>query len=269
MGAVEVTAHLHEALRPWATLAAVSRELRAMHAAAVEATPAAPLVFVAGGIEHNGDIEGLELALNPALYEGARADGGAELRRYFTQLPEAVLSLPSLPFALGVMLGFRWRYATDDGGAVRLSGEELHAYMDAARWRDKHKGAAAETLARALDAVAAAMGPGCRFDPVEGGGYVARPPHAWVDAVVHDVPPELPPSIAKAPRTGAELRAWREGGGLSQRDAARVLGVGVATVKRAESDGAMPLPRSFRRVSWARPRTLPGPIEKESSQGGG
>lgn len=35
-----------DALRPWATSPAVSRELRAMHAAAVDVTPAAPLVFV-------------------------------------------------------------------------------------------------------------------------------------------------------------------------------------------------------------------------------
>jgi len=41
-----VTEHLHEALRPWATSAPVSRALRAMHRAAVEAIPSAPLVFV-------------------------------------------------------------------------------------------------------------------------------------------------------------------------------------------------------------------------------
>lgn len=35
-----------DALRPWATSPAVSRELRAMHAAAVDAIPSAPLVFV-------------------------------------------------------------------------------------------------------------------------------------------------------------------------------------------------------------------------------
>lgn len=40
-----MTAHLHEALRPWATSAEVNRELRAMHAAAVEAIPSA-VVFV-------------------------------------------------------------------------------------------------------------------------------------------------------------------------------------------------------------------------------
>lgn len=41
-----MTAHLHEALRPWATSAPVSRALRAMHREAVEAIPSAPLVFV-------------------------------------------------------------------------------------------------------------------------------------------------------------------------------------------------------------------------------
>ena len=229
----------------------------------------APLVFISGGAERRGTLEGLVLSLNPALYAGARTNGGAKLRRYFTQLPEAVLSLPSLPFALAMMLGFRWRIARDGGGAVLLSDEEIDAYMDGARWRDKHKSAAAETRSRAIEAVVAAMGPGCRFERVEGRGYLVHPPHAWVDAVVHEVPPELPPSTAKAPRTGAELRAWRDGEGLSQREAARTLGVGFRTVQRAELAPADPLPRSFRRVSWGRPRALPDPVEGEDFQGDG
>lgn len=35
-----------DALRPWATSAAVNRELRAMHAAALDTIPSRPLVFV-------------------------------------------------------------------------------------------------------------------------------------------------------------------------------------------------------------------------------
>ena len=35
-----------DALRPWATSAAVNRELRAMHSAALDAIPSRPLVFV-------------------------------------------------------------------------------------------------------------------------------------------------------------------------------------------------------------------------------
>lgn len=211
----------------------------------------APLVNVTGGVEQGGQIEGLELVLNPALYEGARADGGEELRRYFTLLPEAVLRLPSLPFCLAVMLGFRFRYARDTGGVVTLSGEELHGYLEAAAWRVKNRADATETLHNALDAIARAWGDGCRCEPVEGGSYRITPPRAWVDAVVHEVPPELPPSRAKTPKNGLELIAWREARDLSQREAARVLGVGFRTLQRAEARENEPLPRAFREVDWS------------------
>lgn len=229
----------------------------------------APLVNVTGGVEHGGRLEGLELVLNPALYEGARADGGEELRRYFTLLPEAVLRLPSLPFCLAVMLGFRFRYARDTGGLVALSGEELHGYLEAVRWRVKNRADATETLHNALDAIALAWGDGCRCEPVEGGVYRITPPRAWVDAVVHEVPPELPPTRAKTPKNGRELIAWREARDLSQRDAARVLGIGFRTLQRAEARMAEPLPRAFREVDWnarepAQPtaaRELPEPCD--------
>lgn len=211
----------------------------------------APLVNVTGGVEHGGRLEGLELVLNPALYDGARASGGEELKRYFALLPEAVLRLPALPFCLAVMLGFQFRYARDAGGVVTLSGEELHSYLEAARWRGHHRADATETLHNALDVIARAWGDGCRCEPVEGGVYRIAPPRAWVDAVVHEVPPELPPSRARAPKNGRELIAWREARDLSQREAARVLGVGIATIKRAELRPAAPLPRAFREVDWS------------------
>lgn len=226
----------------------------------------APLVNVVGGVEHGGRIEGLELVLNPALYDGARADGGDDLQRYFTQLPEAVLSLPSLPFCLAVMLGFRFRYARDEGGAVVLRAEDLHTFVDAAHWRSNHRADADATLQRAMVDVARAMGEGCTFEPVEGGSYRVTPPRAWVDAVVHNVPPELPPSRQNTPRNGAELLAWREARDLSQTAAAKALGVSVRTIKRAEKRRASTLPRSFRAADWnATPlpsKSLPEPSDE-------
>jgi hypothetical protein len=212
----------------------------------------APLVYVTGGVEYGGHIEGLELRLNPVLYKGARAGrDGDDFTRYFTQLPEAVLRLPSLPFCLAVMLGFRFRYARDQGGVVELTSEELHAYMDAAQWRAGNRTAAAGTLRRALDAVARTMGEGCRWEAVGEDHFRITPPHAWVDAVVHEVPPELPPSQRTAPRTGGELAAWRGRYGLSQGMAAKLLHVGVATLKRAEGRPTETLPRSFRATDWS------------------
>jgi hypothetical protein len=229
----------------------------------------APLVNVTGGVEQGGQIEGLELVLNPALYEGAMPEYLSGKDPYFTQIPEAVLRLPSLPFCLAVMLGFRFRYAHDTGGVVTLSGEDLHGYLEAARWRGHHRADATDTLHNALDAIARTWGDGCRCEPVEGGNYRITPSRAWVDAVVHDVPPELPPSRAKTPKNGAELIAWREARDLSQREAARELGVGIATIKRAELRPTEPLPRAFREVDWsvrepARPsiaRELPDPSD--------
>lgn len=223
----------------------------------------APLVNIVGGVA--GHLEGLELVLNPALYDGARADGSDDLQRYFTQLPEAVLSLPSLPFCLAVMLGFRFRYAQDEGGAVVLRAEELHAFVDAARWRVGNRTDADATLQRAMVDVARAMGEGCTFEPVEGESYRVTPPRAWVDAVIHEVPPELPPSRSKTPRNGAELLAWREARDLSQTGAAKALGVSVRTVKRAEKRRASTLPRSFRAADWnALPlsKSLPPPSDE-------
>lgn len=211
----------------------------------------APLVSLVGGVDSpGGDVEGLELVLNPALYRTAAAPTGGRDERFFTQLPEAVLSLPALPFSLAVMLAFRWRYAADDGGVVALPRERLMEYMDAGRWRRGNVAAARRTLDAALLRVAEAFGAGCRFEADGAEGVKAYPGGAWERAVVDRVPPSLPASTATNPRTGAELRAWREARKLSQADAAGVLGVGVATVKRAEGAAAEALPRAFKRANW-------------------
>lgn len=217
----------------------------------------APLVAVVGGVaSRDGDVEGLELVLNPELYRAAAA---GERRALFTQLPEAVLTLPARPFALAVMLALLWRYSADAGGSARVSRERLLEYADAGGRGGRAD--VSEALSRALARVAAAFGPGCTFDPVEGGeAYTARPPDAWVAAVVDKVPPCLPPSTARAPVTGAELRTWREEKGLSQSEAAAVTGVSKRTIVRAELDPRAPLPRAFRRATWA--RWAPGgPVE--------
>lgn len=225
----------------------------------------APLVSIVGGVEaRGGDVEGLELVLNPTLYRTAAA-GGEEL--YFTQLPEAVLSLPALAFSLAVMLGFRCRGAADDGGAVTIPKAKLHEYMDAGRWRRGDAAAAEETLSRALARVAGAFGHGATFEEA-GEGVRFFPGGAFIAAVVDRVPPSLPASTASAPRTGAELRAWRDRRKLSQVDAARALGVGKRTIVRAELAPDAPLPRAFKRATWGA-STRPGPVEGEGSQGGG
>jgi len=112
-----VTAHLHEALRPWATSAAVSRELRAMHAAAVEATPAAPLVFVvllAGAIPPESipadrwrTVEGRRVAVVPLATARDLAEG--------RDPPDVARDLPHPPPPRGC-----WCLALDATGGAHL-----------------------------------------------------------------------------------------------------------------------------------------------------
>lgn len=222
-----------------------------------------PLVYVTGGVEQDGRIEGMTLRLNKALYEGATR---GNKKPYFTPLPEAVLDLPATAFCLAVMLSFSWRYAHDVGGVVELSADDLQRAMDtteSSRARSRHRTAAAAHAHDTLDRVAAAMGDGCRWEPVEGGKYRVTPPRFWVDSVVHGATPVLPPTTKGAPTTGLQLVAWREKHKLSQVAAAGVLGVGVQTIKRAELVPGATLPRAFLKANWGSVtrRGLPKPVE--------
>ncbi len=220
-----------------------------------------PLVYVTGGVEQGGRIEGMTLRLNKALYEGATR---GNKKPYFTPLPEAVLDLPATAFCLAVMLSFSWRYAHDVGGVVELSADDLQRAMDArSRTQTRHHEAAAAHARDTLDRVAAAMGDGCRWEPVEGGKYRVTPPRFWVDSVVHGATPVLPPTTKGAPATGLQLVAWREKHKLSQVAAAGVLGVGVQTIKRAELVPGAALPRAFLKANWGSVtrRGLQKPVE--------
>lgn len=220
-----------------------------------------PLVYVTGGVEQDGRIEGMTLRLNKALYEGATR---GNKKPYFTPLPEAVLDLPATAFCLAVMLSFSWRYAHDVGGVVELSADDLQRAMDArSRTQTRHHEAAAAHARDTLDRVAAAMGDGCRWEPVEGGKYRVTPPRFWVDSVVHGATPVLPPTTKGAPTTGLQLVAWREKHKLSQVAAAGVLGVGARTIKRAELVPGAPLPRAFLKANWGSVirRGLQKPVE--------
>jgi DNA-binding transcriptional regulator YiaG len=50
---------------------------------------------------------------------------------------------------------------------------------------------------------------------------------------------------AAPPKTGAELQAWRRVRSLTQREAAFLLGVGHATIERAEAQPRAPLGRAI------------------------
>ena len=212
------------------------------------------LVFVEGGVEKGGHIEGLILRLNPALYDGARKNAG---RPYFTLLPEAVLDLPASALCLATLLVFQWRNRRDEGGVVELDEGALLRLMDETTLTaSRHRTSATEKLHATLVQVAGAMGNGFAWEPIEGGKYRITPPRFWVDAVVYRTAPVLPPMTRDAPATGLQLVAWRETHGLTQARAALVLGVSVRTVSSAERAATAKLPRSFANVHWEAVRAL-------------
>lgn len=212
------------------------------------------LVFVEGGVEKGGHIEGLILRLNPALYDGARKNAG---RPYFTLLPEAVLDLPASALCLATLLVFRWRNRRDEGGVVELDEAALLRLMDETTLTaSRHRTSATEKLHATLALVATAMGNGFAWEPVEGGKYRITPPRFWVDAVVYRTAPVLPPMTRDAPATGLQLVEWRKTHGLTQARAAAVLGVSVRTVSSAERTASAKLPRSFANVHWEAVRAL-------------
>ena len=77
------------------------------------------------------------------------------------------------------------------------------------------------------------------------------------DRTLHEIVPieSLPPPPIV---TGAELKIWREQKGLSQAAAAKALGVGDRTIRRAESEPKKPLGPAIREAmgSYRRPETL-------------
>lgn len=151
-------------------------------------------------------------------------------------------ALPGLP-ATWVLLRAAW--VARRSVIVRIGSE---------RWAYSPDGAApprAGAWERSLVAGALALGDTVR----------ATPSASWTAAVIDRVPPSLPPSTANRPRTGADLRAWREKRELSQTEAARVLGVGKRTIVRAEVAADAALPRAFGRATW---EAAASPIEGES-----
>lgn len=219
------------------------------------------LIDIPAGLTADDALELAPIKLNPELYAGAATDSA---RPHFTLLPDAAFTLAGDRFRLAALLVLAMRDARDDGGTVRLSTAKLWEYMNlrgGEKSLPRHRWSRVDAaLATALDALATAkvIGSWSR----EGNGppdpqaiYRIDPRSEWRDLVVHGVPPSLPPSLASTPRTGAELRAWRDARRLTQAAAAAALGVGVATVKRAEAADSEPLGPALMRALAQTPPT--------------
>lgn len=186
-------------------------------------------------------LEGLELVIHPALYEGVRKSTG-ELGRLWAPAPAELAHIDErthpYALALGLILPIRWRW---DLGSERehlvLTGEKLLETAGIQR-AARNPGRAWQTLDRNLKALQAIGGVG--HVVWEDGerhtlhGRCHLHPPAWVrDRLVHHLrPQEEPRSLALL--TGADLIEWRRSLGLTQAALAAQLAVSERTVRRAE-----------------------------------
>jgi hypothetical protein len=201
------------------------------------------LIDIPAAISTDDALELAPIQLNPDLYAGAAA--GAE-KPHFTLLPDDAFSLAGDRFRLAALLVLAMRDARDLGGTVRLTAAKLWEHMDLrggnAKGIARHRWPRLDsTLSTALDALLEAKVIGAWSRETDGPAdpraiYRIDPRAEWRDLVVHGLPPSFPPSLATTPRNGAELRVWRDARRLSQAAAAQILKVGIATVKRAESE---------------------------------
>jgi len=204
------------------------------------------LIDIPAGYGEEGALDLAPIELNPAIYRGA-AVGTQKRGRNFTMLPDAAFALDGRALRLAVLLALQMRITRDAAaGTVRITASKLWEWLGSRggdpkaiprkRWQ-----ATDDTLRKVLAVLegASVIGTWNREggeDALPGALYQIDPVAAWRDAVVHRVPPALPPSKAAIPWTGEGLRRWREEHLLSQAAAAAELGVGVATVKRAEGN---------------------------------
>jgi hypothetical protein len=195
------------------------------------------LLDIPAGIRNGTFLESAMLAINPALYEGARHDSPAP---HFALLPEEALLLDGKRLRLATMATLAMRYARDEGCVVQRKARSLWEDLNAESGAPPAKRwpRAEGSLHQALDELGriGVLGAWERAPGPVGPEvlYTLRPPPWLRDQLVHGVTPELGPSKVDLPATGAALIAWRLTKGWSQAQAAKELKVGIATIKRAE-----------------------------------
>ena len=176
--------------------------------------------------------------INPEIYRGARRGGG---RDHFILVPEKLLTLGDDLLPLATMLVFDFLDARNQAGRVRLEARNLWARAGVrqgyqtkrSRWPD-----ATKTLDRKLEQLIKCGFLG-DFEP-DDQEISARTVYTLMAGTLLETaqsPPTFGPSAAGLPRDGSELKRWRESRGWSQRDLAGRLGVGQATISRAETAG--------------------------------
>ena len=197
-------------------------------------------------------LQGLELVIHPALYEGVRRADGS-IGRLWAPAPTELATIDHARFpyalALGLILPIRWRWDTADGlDHLTLTGKRL---LDTAGIpvSAHDPGRAWVALDRNLAELQRVGGLGlARWNPNEARTRAGRchlyPPQ-WVrDRLVHGIAPTERPA-APSLLTGGELHAWRQARGWTQAQAAKMLGVGERTIRGAEAASDEPLGRAI------------------------
>jgi Helix-turn-helix len=203
------------------------------------------LVDIPAGLESSESLPvALMVSINPEIYRGAERGGNL-----FALIPSAVLALRGDDLGLATMVCYDFGYERTTGGIIRRAAGQLWEYAGIREGRSterKRWPAASEALQRALDRIGQAMGGGFNWtlegNPGPNQLFKMTPPNWWIDRAMLGVPPQENRSLATVPRTGRELKAWRETRGLSQREVARRSGIDQKRLSRWESKNEESLP---------------------------
>ena len=206
----------------------------------------------------------IELQINEAVYGGVRDFKTGKLGSNWYPVPPALARISHSRYApalgLGSMLPIRFRLAWKENERtwLRLSGRNA-LQMGAIKYR-KRDDRAWRQLERNLDELV-------NRELLERWKWTRNPEtldgmielHAarWLaERTVLEVP--VVEAMAQPQlKTGAELRDWRKGLGLTQKQAAERLGVSVRTVKSAEANRDGRLPRSIEKALRPAPPEIP------------
>jgi len=188
-------------------------------------------------------LEGATLAINPALYSGVRDDSG-KLGSHFVPLPAAVVTISDARYphahVLAALLGIRglWDLKRGKTDLVIQANNLLNRGGFNTQDLRNDPGRVYGRLEKHLDELqrVGAIGAWQWDGPARQLGTMVRIATAQhvVDRVLHKVHPELPAAHLPTILTGSELRAWREGLGWTQSEAAQRLDVTERTLRNWE-----------------------------------
>jgi len=197
----------------------------------------------------------IELEINEAVYSGVRDFRTGKLGANWFPVPPGLARIShsrnAAALSIGSILPIRLRLAWRENGRswVRLSGRNA-LQLGAIKYRKRDRRPWAQ-LARALDELQKqellARWEWARDAETLDGVLELHAAQWAADRTVLDVPVVEPMALPQL-RTGAELREWRKGLGLTQAQAGERLGVSRVTVARAEGRPEGRLPRSIERA---------------------